>query len=214
MSRAFSLFAIIIIVSMLGFIVWGSLSPPSGPVVQDVPETSDTVDPLSGILKLDTPIGQGSCFVVAKRGEWVYAVTVRHVLRPGMSFTIDGITAEIVRVSTNEDLALVRFRSSLSYKIYRLAREVKIGEPCRAIGWRGNNRFVYRGYVVAVDYKDQVVANTGCMPGCSGGALLNDRGEVIGVITGSPMTSAGILDSTVLFVPARFVEALIVTINA
>ena len=81
------------------------------------------------------------------------------------------------------------------------------------MGYRDESLFVYKGHIVTLDWGGHIVSNTGVIPGCSGGALLDAEGKVIGVTVASPMCGGGILDSTVLYVPARFAEAMVVTIG-
>ena len=171
----------------------------------------------SGILIVDTSDGQGSCFVVDHRDGWWYAITAGHVIESDDGYPID-ITVddelyevEIIRESSNEDLALIRFKSPEEYKVYSFGR-AEVGEFCTTVGFN-RGRMVYKGYVVSADWKGYVVANGGVVLGCSGGALLNDRSQVIGITVAIPVYGFGALDGTVLYVPSRFAESLAITIG-
>jgi hypothetical protein len=182
---------------------------------------SSSVDPYSGVLIVQVADGQGSCFVVARQGDWWYAITAGHVVEfdlsmPGqiMSVTVDEelYEAEIVRISGNEDVALIRFKSPETYKIYSFAK-AKVGAPCTTVGWNGKSKLVYKGNIVTLDYNNHVVANGGVIPGCSGGVLLNQNNEAIGVTVAVSVFRGWAFDNTALYVPARFARALIVTIE-
>lgn len=205
----------LLICALTGVLIWA--------MVTIKPSSFDS-DPYSGILIAETEDGQGSCFIVAKRGEWWYAVTAGHVVqtydynmlmqRPVSTVMIDTeqYSAEIIRVSSHEDVALIRFKSPEDYKIYSFAK-AKVGDSCKTVGWSGGSRLIYKGYIVSLNFQSFITANGGVFPGCSGGALLNEHGRVIGVTAAVPTYSGSAFDSSSLYVPARFAEALVVTIG-
>ncbi len=172
-----------------------------------------------GVLLVETATGSGSCFVVAHRGDWWYAITANHVVGPDMM--VDGFPAEIVRADAEADVALVRFKGIIpritgrivkDYKIYSFAK-AQPGEPCTTVGWSEGSKLVYKGNVVSVDLNGFIAANGGVVPGCSGGPLLNENGEVIGIAVQVAVYYSRIWDNTALHVPPRFAEALVITIN-
>ncbi len=176
----------------------------------------DVPSAYSGVLIVNTDEGQGSGFVVANRDGWYYAITAGHVVESygyPIDITVDDelYEAEIVRESSNEDLALIRFKSPEEYKVYSFGR-AEVGEFCVTIGFN-RGRMVYKGYIVSANWGGYVVANGGVVPGCSGGVLLNMQNEVIGITVAIPVYSFGALDSTVLYVPSRFAEAMTITIG-
>ncbi len=173
------------------------------------------LDLYSGILPIEGLNTRASCFVVAQRDEWWYAVTASHFINPGDDLTVDAeqYPVEIVRIDSEEDVALVRFKSPETYRIYTFASAV-VGESCVTVGWAGEEqvRMVYKGHVVALGFQGKIVSNCGVVPGCSGGALFNAAGEVIGVTVMAPIYRC-IFDSTIMYVPARFAAALVMTIG-
>ncbi len=175
------------------------------------PQQVNEIDPYGGVLRvMMADGGQGSCFVVAKRNDWFYAITARHVaLRLGADLAVDEefYSAEVVRISTHEDVALIRFQSPETYPIYTFAEPV-VGADCITVGWSSGSRLLYKGTIVSLNLDDFVVANGGVFPGCSGGALFDSSNRVLGVTVA---LYSG-FDSTALYVPARFAQALIVTI--
>lgn len=168
----------------------------------------------SGVLLVEVGYSSGSCFVVAQRGDWWYAVTAKHVVDSGMPLTVDGYGAEVVRADPERDVALIRFEAAEArYPIYEFAR-AHVGSPCVSVGWGMGHKLIHKGYIVATDLLGCVAANGGVVPGCSGGALFDGEGRVLGVVSRSPMHGPHLLDNTVLYVPARFAEALVVTIGS
>ncbi len=169
-------------------------------------------DPFSGVLIVNTDDGQGSCVVVAQDGEWTYALTAAHGVAPDMVVDAEAYEAESVRVDTEQDLALIRFKSPETYMVYDFSRPVT-GEACTTVGWYNGGLFVYMGNVVAVEFEGHTISNTGAIPGLSGGALLNKDNEIIGITIGIFTYGRDMLDSTAIYVPARYAEAMVIMIG-
>ncbi len=169
--------------------------------------------PYDGVLLVETAMGSGSCFVVARRGDWWYAITANHVVTPSDSLMVDGFSAEIVRADAEADVALIRFKSPGQYRVYSFAK-AELGRPCTTVGWSEGSKLVYKGNVVSVNLKGFIAANGGVVPGCSGGPLLNENGEVIGITVQVSVYYSQIWDNTALHVPSRFAKALVITIGA
>ena len=184
------------------------------------------VKPYSGVLTVQIDeFENGTCFVVAHQNGWYYAITANHVISDPYSFflgrldsrpvvTVDNehYEAEVVRVSSQDDLALLQFKSPENYKIYSLAK-VETGESCMGVGWRDGSFLLYRGHVISPNLNGYIVANGGVVPGCSGGPLLNEDNEVIGITVQFSVYRGWAFDSTIRYVPSRFAMALIVTIG-
>ncbi len=177
-------------------------------------------DPHSGVLSLDIAgISQGSCFVVAKRADLYYAITAAHCVQDfdyvsGELVTItdlivDGSQATVLAVDATNDIALIRFQSKRDLTVYSFAA-ARLGEPCTAVGFSRNSKLAYKGYVVSLDYGGSIVANGGVVPGCSGGVLLNAHNQAIGVTVAVAIYGPWAFDSTGLYVPIRYAQALLV----
>ncbi len=191
-------------------------------IVKTMPRLPDS----GGVLEVFVAGSQGSCFIVDEKDGWYYAITAAHVVQvsdyfgryPDFSVSPDvrvdraRYQAEVVRVDSEMDVALIRFMSDEEYPIYKISR-AKIGEPCISMGWSRGAFLQYKGYVVSLDYTGKIVANGGVVPGCSGGPLMNAKGEIIGVTVAFPVYGPFGYDSSSLHVPARFIEALIVIIG-
>lgn len=182
-------------------------------------------DPYSGVLIVESNSGQGSCFVVDKRDNYWIAITAAHVVdnesegyydKPIFDsvYTVDEeeYVAEVVSIDEKNDVAVIRFQSPEEYRVYTFDRAVA-GESCVTIGWSDSSRLIYKGNVVSADLRGFVATNGGVVPGCSGGLLMNSKGEVIGVTVQVSVYRGWCWDSTILYTPARYAEALLMTIE-
>ncbi len=198
------------------------------PVVDTIPVVIEVVpelDPYDGVLVVESDMGTGSCFVVDERDGWYYAITAAHVVDNGSGsyydkpvfdsvYTVDEeqYEAEVLSVDEKNDVAVIRFQSPEDYRIYTFGRAVA-GEACVTIGWSDSSRLIYKGNVVSADLRGFVAANGGVVPGCSGGLLLNSKGEAIGVTVRVSVYRGWCWDSTILYTPIRFAEGLLITIE-
>lgn len=153
--------------------------------------------------------GQGTCFVVARQDGWWYAVTARHVTETG-PITVDDeqYAVEVVQVHPDKDVAVIRFQSPETYTIYSLG-EARVGDTCTTIGWSRGSMLIYKGYVVSLDFKGSIVSNGGGVPGCSGGALMNQSNQVVGVLKSAVGYGISSWDSTILYVPSSYAEIML-----
>ena len=129
-------------------------------------------------------------------------LTNDHVISEGTSLTVSpGKSSNLTRTATvvgavpNEDLALIKVDpSGLGLKALKLvsSSSVEVGDPVYAIGNPyGLNETLTRGIVSALGreiqapdgapIKDAIQTDAALNPGNSGGPLLNEQGEVIGV---------------------------------
>ena len=129
-------------------------------------------------------------------------LTNDHVISEGTSLTVSpGKSSNLTRVATvvgadpNQDLALIKVDpSGLGLKALKLvsSSSVEVGDPVYAIGNPyGLNETLTRGIVSALGreiqapdgspIKDAIQTDAALNPGNSGGPLLNEQGDVIGV---------------------------------
>lgn len=91
----------------------------------------------------------------------------------------------IAKMGKNKDLALLKIHPKKSMKTIAFgnSEDVKVGQKVLAIG----NPFGFAGTLTSgivsrIDYaKGRIQTDAAINPGCSGGPLLNSRGEVIGI---------------------------------
>lgn len=151
----------------------------------------------------------GSGIIVSEDDEHLYIATNNHVVSGATSLTIqfnDGksAAAEIKGTDASTDLAVVKVKKSdiepdtlAAIKVATLGdSDVKVGSRAIAIGNAlGYGQSVTVGYISAVDrevtiqdettresYTNELIQTDAAInPGNSGGALLNIKGEVIGI---------------------------------
>ncbi len=146
----------------------------------------------------------GSGIIVAQDDDYVYIVTNYHVIEDADELSVEFIdestySATIKGTSEDNDLAVLMVSISdiasetlNEIKVATLgdSTTLKLGEPAIAIGNSlGYGQSVTVGYISALEREVQIEDNTMTLlqtdaainPGNSGGALLNIKGEVIGI---------------------------------
>ncbi len=143
--------------------------------------------------------GLGSGVIVRRIGKVHYVVTNQHVVANASEISLrlsDGRSFPGTLIGTDErkDLALVSFESAEALPVAALgdSNDVKVGDWAIAIGSPlGYGSSMTMGIVSAVERKGGPAANindfiqtdAAINQGNSGGALLNIRGEVVGINT-------------------------------
>ena len=142
-----------------------------------------------------TQIGTGSGVIITEDG---YIVTNNHVIQDATELEVTlnnnkSYKAKLVGTDSKMDIALLKIEADekLPYTVFGDSDEIKVGEWVLAVGNPYNlNSTVTAGIVSA---KARNLANDGIQsfiqtdaavnPGNSGGALVNTRGELIGINT-------------------------------
>ena len=150
--------------------------------------------------------GAGSGIIVGKKDGYLLVVTNNHVIADAQSLSVgftDGTSASgTIKGSDNDaDLAVVAVKvkdikaaTLKKIKIITLGNsdDLKVGEQAIAIGNAlGYGQSVTGGYINALNREVQLTDKTMTLlqtdaainPGNSGGALLNSKGELIGINT-------------------------------
>ena len=80
----------------------------------------------------------------------------------------------LIKINTSEDLALAKFGNS---------DEIKVGQRVLTIGCPfGFKNTLTTGIISRIDYeRNKIQTDAAINPGCSGGPLLNLKGEIIGI---------------------------------
>ena len=147
----------------------------------------------------ESPSGTATGFVVNSNG---YILTCAHVVKDTIKTTVTigrkTWDAVVLRIDDTNDLALLKI-SAKGLPTLPLANysSIDVGQDVRAIGYPlsdilGENMMVTRGTVSGVSYNNGqkiMQIDAAVNPGNSGGPLVNEKGEVIGIV------NAKILDS-------------------
>jgi S1-C subfamily serine protease len=156
------------------------------------------------------PMGVGSGVIVSEKG---HIVTNNHVVDPGAERAralrvrfADGkeYAAKVVGADSESDLAILKIdfpagekRSAITFAD---SDQVRVGDWCLAIGSPfGYNHSVTAGIVsakhrraqLAQPYQDFIQTDAAINPGNSGGALVNIKGDLIGINTAIITESRG-----------------------
>jgi S1-C subfamily serine protease len=172
------------------------------------------------------PQGIGSGVVVSEEG---HVITNHHVVEAAGPAArvlrvrfVDGkeFPAKTLGTDPETDLALLKLSLPAGVKLVRAAfadsNKVRVGDWCLAIGSPfGYSHSVTAGIVSAKHrqagmsqvYQDFIQTDAAINPGNSGGALVNIRGEVIGINTAIVTESAG-SDGVGLAIPSNIVRAV------
>jgi serine protease Do len=147
--------------------------------------------------------GLGSGVIVTSDG---YIVTNNHVVEGADELTVSlpdkrTFKAKVIGADPKTDVAVVKIdASNLPVLPWGDARQLQVGEMVLAIGNPfGLNQTVTMGIISAVgranmgivDYEDFIQTDAAINPGNSGGALVNLKGELIGINTAIFTQSGG-----------------------
>ena len=145
-------------------------------------------------------LGKGSGFVVDPRG---YILTNAHVVKRTSLERLEvwfesgeKLSAEVLKTDPNNDLALLKInKDNLPFLKLGLGKGVRRMEAVWAFGYPADSRAltVTNGYINSIkpfpNYQGLKIerlleTDAKVRPGSSGGPLVNERGEVVGIITG------------------------------
>ncbi len=147
--------------------------------------------------------GTGSGVIVRKDG---YIITNNHVVESGDEIQVTlsdkrNFTAEVIGTDPKTDLALIKIDADdLPVLPWGDSQKLEVGEIVMAVGnpfgltqtvTMGIVSAVGRANVGIVDYEDFIQTDAAINPGNSGGALVNLKGELIGINTAIFSRSGG-----------------------
>ena len=147
--------------------------------------------------------GSGSGVIVRKDG---YIITNNHVVESGDDIQVTlsdkrNFTAEVIGTDPKTDLALIKIEADdLPVLAWGDSQKLEVGEIVMAVGnpfgltqtvTMGIVSAVGRANVGIVDYEDFIQTDAAINPGNSGGALVNLKGELIGINTAIFSRSGG-----------------------
>lgn len=170
-------------------------------------------------LKIMAGEGHGSGVHTGNR----FIVTAAHVVGSNKEVKVKAThggesIADVLWVNKAHDIALLRAREMIGVAVSRLScNPVEIGQKIEAIGNPGPLEFIHAfgqvssGVTSNDHWKEFYIAAMAVGPGMSGGPVINERGQVVGIVVGVALTPIGFGASTLSLayvVPAKTVCAL------
>lgn len=163
--------------------------------IEAIPDLSAAVENVSkAVLHVETDMGHGSGVVISEDG---YIVTNYHVIEGDEQIVIrytDGNTQEVEIIGYDEefDIALLKADTegkSLPYAKFGISDDLRQGEWVVALGYPYSLDLTMTVGIVSAkvrsntDYRPFIQVDALINPGNSGGALINSRGELVGINT-------------------------------
>lgn len=160
-----------------------------------IPDLSAAVEKVAPtVLHIATDTSHGSGVIISEDG---YIVTNYHVINDGSNIVIrytDGNTqeAEIIGYDEEFDIALLKVDTngkSLPYTKFGISDNLRQGEWVVALGYPFSLDLTMTVGIVSAkvrsntDYRPFIQVDALINPGNSGGALINSRGELVGINT-------------------------------
>lgn len=176
-----------------------------------------------GVVSIRTIGGAGSGFVIAQDKEHWYVATAAHVVGtmenlPVSAPMVNGVVGEVIaygNADNENDIAILKVKKyNRRYRVYRLA-SVKQEARVRVIGYLYPNGLeapvfsIYIGHIVNLNWNDFICYNGGVFPGMSGGPMLDQWGQVVGITSRCPSAWGCPLDSSSLFVKAEKLQEML-----
>ena len=130
----------------------------------------------------------GTGCIIDKNGT---ILTSAHILEDDREIIVTMSNGEdykakiIKKLGEKKDIALLKISVPYELKTVKLgnSEKIRVGEPVIAIGNPfGFNGTLTRGVISRIDYsKNRIQTDAAINPGSSGGPLLNEKGEMIGI---------------------------------
>lgn len=172
---------------------------PIRPDLEHTPPDGDAVQgALRSVVKVRTDRGTGSGVVIAEHGEQAVVITNAHVVEGGATVSViapDGVEhpARVIGTEASLDLAVLTVDAggAVVPASWGNPRALRPGDPLYVVGFPLGSELlgdptVTRGIMSGwrmIDGVGYVQTDAAMNPGNSGGAVLNQEGEVVGIAT-------------------------------
>lgn len=162
--------------------------------------------------------GSGTGFIVNSNG---FIITAAHVVRNAQQIQVNlngkSWDASVLSIDEKHDIALIVIEAT-GLKALSLANSnsVQLGEDIRAVGYPlssivGSTLKISRGSIsgiTSIDAQRYLQIDAAVNPGNSGGPILNDKGNVLGIV--NSRLSASQTEGIAFAVPINYARAILV----
>lgn len=141
---------------------------------------------MPSVVEVNRGDALGSGFCIAEKDGFSFILTNKHVVGDKTGFTIirtgqPDVKATLATICGYSDLALVK--APLSLPVLEFAPGLELGEAVAVIGAPyGFAESVTVGVVSNLNRDGMIQVDAPINPGNSGGPIINERGEVVGVV--------------------------------
>lgn len=156
-----------------------------------VPTSAQSTFPIEriarGVVQLYMPEIEGGCSAAALGDS--YFVTAAHCSLAGYEMTIFSKQVQVIVADEEADISVVRTVGAVHVPVFKLGPEPKRGDPVLTLGFIGKRPALsfFPGLVNDLSepiwYGRTLVAGVSG-PGMSGGAVINTKGELVGIHQG------------------------------
>jgi S1-C subfamily serine protease len=169
-----------------------------------VDQLNKTITANPGIQKNPNPDYRATGFLIDGKG---FIVTNAHVVNRLKTIYVENnkgeyFTAQAIYTDQNTDLAILKITDTAYRTMYNLPYSINknnsnLGEQIFTLGYPRNQIVYGEGYVSAKSgFEDDSTAyqvSVSVNPGNSGGPVLNNNGQIIGIITSKNLTADGVV---------------------
>ena len=199
MRKILNVISTVLFIIFIGYILINGVSLNQDISITDyTPEFELSDFPLQSVLFLETDDWSGSGVLIAPN----LILTAAHVVEDANSIyvRISDLDKEYIisndLIYYNVDLGLVTLFEDLPFKPVPLgdSNDLEIGDTIFIIGypWGVNTDIVTKGIVSGLDVWEEgyfgdinmLLVDAASQPGNSGGAVINDKGELVGILVG------------------------------
>lgn len=142
-------------------------------------------------------------------GRWI---TAAHVVGQERIVDLGGRVALVVRADSIADVALLLSLAPPNEPTFAFS-PTAIGEPATATGYVGHLGYGWqiavRGHITSINMDSHILFNGGAQPGLSGSPVLNEHGEVVGMISWAMMFMGAPNGTMAVLVPASTIQEFI-----
>ena len=159
-------------------------------------------------ISSDSPTASGTGFFITEDG---FLITNEHVVKDAnrirLITSVGSIVAKVVKVDAANDVALLKAEGKFSPLPIAASRAVRLGNSVATVGFpniglQGFAPKFARGEIAALsgagDDARYFQISVPVQPGNSGGALVDERGNVVGVVSAKLNAKAAFLSSGAL----------------